>query len=223
MSFINDIIKGIQNIVRVFHQLICFFATVPVRIRNMNAGFNNVFTGVAKEVEAVGISFVDATSSLGLLGAYVGEFISTYTECGAKYVSNFFSCIFYYLVDVILSIFYLTIRILLWLIKTLSNDVIDLYWLEEHVANKIEVFNQFQYMFSEVNINKWPKHIREKCYLCVRLKTEAVKNTASDVNTVFTEKIPNNFKGPGKYFDIGSKQFAEIFGMPVLTPESHEY
>jgi hypothetical protein len=219
-NFITTVINGIKDIIKGFKMIICFFATVPTRIANINAGFNNVFKGVHAEFEAIGTSFVMGTSSIGLLGAYIGELIRTYSKCGIKYITNFFDCIIYYLVNIFLFVCYLPIMIILWVLDSFIG--INLYGLETSVVKKIDMVDEIIFPYTEFHINKWPKSVREHCFLCTKLKTSAVKKTAADVNKVFTEKIPQNFKDAGKFFTIGNKQFAEIFNMPVKTPDSFE-
>ena len=128
--------------------------------------------------------------------------------------------VLYYLVNVFLFVCYLPIMILLWFFDSFLG--VNLYGLETSVVKKIDIVDEIIFPYTEFHINKWPKSVREHCFLCTKLKTSAVKKTAADVNKVFTEKIPQNFKDAGKFFTIGNKQFAEIFNMPVKTLDSCE-
>jgi hypothetical protein len=186
-----------------------------MRIRNINAGFENIFNGINAEFNAIGKSFKMGFSSINTLGVYVGELISTYVGCGFKYFENFFDCIFYYLVDIILYVLYLPIMIIIWGFKKIS---IDFSYVEERVYNGLKTLNAFLHPIIGFQIIHWPKPVREKCYLCKRLKVDAVKNKANDVGVTFKEKIPKNFGKSRDLFRIGKRQFEEIFETVVRDP-----
>jgi len=215
MGFIQDIINGIKNMIQTFKRIICFLGSVPMRIRNINAGFENIFNGINSEFNAIGKSFKMGFSSINTLGAYIGELISTYVGCGFKYFENFFDCIFYYLVDIILYVLYLPIMIIIWAFKKIS---IDLSYVEERVYNGLKTLNDFLYPIIGFQIIHWPKPVREKCYLCKRLKVDAVNKKAKDVGVTFKEKIPKNFGKSRDQFRIGKRQFEEIFATVVRPP-----
>jgi hypothetical protein len=215
MSFITDIIAGIKNMIQTFKRIICFLESVPMRIRNINAGFENIFNGINSEFDAIGKSFNMGFSSINVLGLYIGELISTYVGCGFKFFENFFDCIFYYIVDVILYVLYLPIMIIIWAFKKVS---IDFTYVEERVYNGLTTLNNFLYPIIGFQIIHWPKPVREKCYLCKRLKVDAVKNKANDVGVTFKEKIPKNFGKSRDQFRIGKSQFEEIFATVVRDP-----
>lgn len=215
MSFLEDIIDGIKNMIQTFKRIICFLGSVPMRIRNINAGFENIFNGINSEFDAIGKSFNMGVSSINVLGLYVGELINTYVSCGFKFFENFFDCIFYYIVDVILYVLYLPIMIIIWAFKKVS---IDFTYVEERAYNGLKTLNDFLYPIIGFQIIHWPKPVREKCYLCKRLKVDAVKNKANDVGVTFKEKIPKNFGKSRDLFRIGKRQFEEIFETVVRDP-----
>ena len=215
MGFIEDIIDGIRNMIQTFKRIICFLGSVPMRIRNINAGFENIFNGINSEFDAIGKSFNMGVSSINVLGLYIGELISTYVGCGFKFFENFFDCIFYYIVDAVLYIIYLPFMIIIWAFKKVS---IDFTYLEERAYNGLKTLNDFLYPIIGFQIIHWPKPVREKCYLCKRLKVDAVKNKANDVGVTFKEKIPQNFGKSRDLFRIGKRQFEEIFETVVRDP-----
>ena len=215
MGFIQDIIAGIRNMIDTFKRIICFLGSVPMRIRNINAGFENIFNGINSEFDAIGKSFNMGVSSINVLGLYIGELISTYVGCGFKFFENFFDCIFYYIVDAVLYIIYLPFMIIIWAFKKVS---IDFTYLEERAYNGLKTLNDFLYPIIGFQIIHWPKPVREKCYLCKRLKVDAVKNKANDVGVTFKEKIPQNFGKSRDLFRIGKRQFEEIFETVVRDP-----
>jgi len=217
MGFIQDIINGIKYMIETFKRIVCFFESVPTRIRNINSGFSNIFKGINAEFDAIGKSFNMGFSSINVLALYIGELISTNIGCGFKFFANFFDCIFYYIVDAVLYIIYLPIKIIIWGFKQFS---IDFSYVEERVYNGLKTLNDFLYPITGFHIIHWPKPVREKCYLCKRLKVEAVNNKANDVGVTFKEKIPKNFGKSRNLFRIGKLQFDEVFAL--LAREPHE-
>ena len=215
MSFITDIIDGIKEMIQTFKRIICFLGSVPTRIRNINAGFENIFNGINAEFDAIGKSFNMGVSSINVMALYIGELISTYVGCGFKFFENFFDCIFYYIVDAILYVLYLPIMIIIWAFKKVS---IDFSYVEERVYNGLKTLNDFLYPIIGFQIIHWPKPVREKCYLCKRLKVDAVKKKVNDVGVTFKEKIPNNFGKSRDLFRIGKRQFDEIFETVAREP-----
>lgn len=216
MSFITDIINGIRNMIRDFKRIICFLGTVPLRIRNLNAGFENIFNGINAEFDAIGKSFSMGFSSINVLAMYIGELISTYLGCGFKFIENFFDCVFYYIVDAIIYIIGLPLTFIIWAFDFYFS--IDLSYIRDRSYNGMKTINDFLYPYLGFHIIHWPKPVREQCYLCRRLKVEAVNKRAKEVDVTFNEKIPKNFGNSRSMFRIGKRQFEEIFKTVVRQP-----
>ena len=222
MGFVQDIIDGIAYMIETFKRIICFLASVPKRIQNINAGFENIFNGINAEFDAIGKSFVMGVDSISTLGLYIGEFITTQSTCGFKFASNFFSCVFFYLMDIIIycvkTIIYLIVQSVYWIFLTLFN--VDISYVEKQFYEALVVFDEITAPYiglSILNLN-WPKNIREKCYLCKRLKSSAVKNKAKNVDITFNEKIPKLFGRSRGIMRRGRHQFEEIFKTHVRHP-----
>jgi len=224
MGFIQDVINGVKYMIETFKRIICFLASVPKRIKNINAGFENIFNGINAEFDAIGKSFVMGTDSIALLGKYIGEYITTQSKCGFKFASNFFSCVFYYIVDIIIycvkAIVYGIVQLVYWIILALFN--IDISYGEEQIKTAVNKLDSITSTYLGLSIHDigWPKSVRDKCYLCKRLKTSAIKKTASDVNTTFNEKIPNLFGRSRGIMRRGRHQFEEIFKLHVRDPSN---
>lgn len=216
MSFISDVINGIRMMIQTFKRIICFFGSVPRRISNINAGFGNIFKGINAEFAAIGKSFAMGVSSITTFSMYIGEFIRTYVGCGFKFFENFFDCVFYYIVDVIIYIISLPLVFIIWAFKFYLS--IDISYVRVRAYNGMKALNDFLYPYLGFHIIHWPKPVREKCYLCKRLKVSAVNQKANDVGTTFKEKIPNNFGRSRRLFRIGKRQFEEIFATVVRPP-----
>jgi hypothetical protein len=216
MGFIQDVIDGVKMMIDTFKKIICFLTSVPRRISNLNAGFENVFNGINAEFEAIGKSFNMGVSSINVFGKYIGEFISTYIGCGFKFFQNFFDCVFYYIVDIILYICTLPITIMFWACNQFFG--VDMTYIQVRIRNGLITLNDTLYPYLGFHIIHWPKDVRENCYLCKRLKVEAVTEKANDVGVTFNEKIPNNFGKSRSLFRRGKRQFEEIFKTIVRPP-----
>ena len=222
MSFVQDVINGVKYMIETFKRIICFLASVPKRIQNINAGFENIFNGINEEFDAIGKGFGMGVESISLFGLYIGEFIKTYSVCGFKFVSNFFGCAFYYIIDIFIyclkTIIYLFVQSLYWIIFTLFK--IDVSYVEEQVYLALAEVDKIisPYLgFSFLDIH-WPKSVRDKCYLCKRLKSSAVKTKATNIGVTFNEKIPNLFGKSRGMMRRGRHQFEEIFKTFVRPP-----
>lgn len=222
MGFVQDVINGINYMIETFKRIICFLASVPKRISNINAGFENIFNGINAEFAAIGQGFVMGVDSISLLGKYIGEYITTQSSCAFKFAGNFFSCIFYYLVDIIIycvkSIVYGIVQLVYWIILSLFN--VDISYGEEHIKEAVNRVDNITSSYLGLSIHNigWPQSVRDKCYLCKRLKSSAVKKTATDVNITFNEKIPNLFGKSRGMMRRGRHQFEEIFKLYVRPP-----
>ena len=222
MGFIEDVVNGVKYMIETFKRIICFLASVPKRIQNINAGFENIFNGINEEFDAIGKGFGMGVESISLFGIYIGEFIKTYSVCGFKFVSNFFGCVFYYIIDIFIyclkTIIYLFIQSIYWLVFTLFK--IDVSYVDKQVYLALAEVDKIisPYLgFKFLDIH-WPKSVRDKCYLCKRLKSSAVKKKATNIGVTFNEKIPNLFGKSRGMMRRGRHQFEEIFKTFVRPP-----
>ena len=105
------------------------------------------------------------------------------------------------------------IRIIIWLFyATLS---IDLYGLETEVWNGLERLDKVLFPILRFHIIHYPASVRNKCYVCKRLKTSAVAAQAKETDRVFREDIPCQFKPGADKIKHGLRQFDEIFKYPL--------
>lgn len=210
---ITSLLDGIADTIEDVKQIICAFNTFPNRFRNLTSGFNNVFNGVGQEFVALGVALNIGFHSVKDLTEYIAEFISTYVGCGFKFASNILDCILYYLFDILRYILYMPIRIIIWLFyATLS---IDLYGLETEVWNGLERLDKVLFPILRFHIIHYPASVRNKCYVCKRLKTSAVAAQAKETDRVFREDIPCQFKPGADKIKHGLRQFDEIFKYPL--------
>ena len=222
MSFVQDVINGVKYMIETFKRIICFLASVPKRIQNINAGFENIFNGINAEFDAIGKGFGMGVDSISLFGKYIGEYITTQSNCAFHFAANFFSCVFYYIIDILIycvkTIIYGIVQLVYWIILALFN--VDISVGEEQIKTALVEVDKITstYLGLSVLDIRWPKSIRDKCYLCKRLKTSAVKTKATDVKITFNEKIPNLFGKSRGMMRRGRHQFEEIFKLYVRNP-----
>ena len=47
---------GVMDMIENFKRIICFLQSIPLRMRNVTSGMDNIFKGIAKKHEAIGKS-----------------------------------------------------------------------------------------------------------------------------------------------------------------------
>tara|TARA_B110000967_G_scaffold209836_2_gene267996 strand:+ start:5535 stop:6365 length:831 start_codon:yes stop_codon:yes gene_type:complete len=191
-----------------FEMLGEFFASIPTRLNLLVYAIGSIFEGVGNQFYAIGEGIAWGFEDIGLLIYFSTEWIGTYFACGYKYLSNIVDCIFYYIMDMIFFVLYLPITILLYALFSMN---FDLYSYEKQAWQGVETIDTILYELTGVHIIYWPKSIREKCYVCIRLKTDVLSNKAHDIDVDFSERLPNHVKNATKKdFDIAAKRFNEI-------------
>jgi hypothetical protein len=195
-----------------------FFESIPRRLNLLVYAIGSIFEGVGKQFYSIGEGLAWGFEDIGLLVYFSTEWIGTYFACAYKYLSNIVDCIFYYIMDMVFFVLYLPISILLYALYCMN---IDLYSYEKQAWQGVETVDTILYELMGVHIMYWPKNIREKCYVCVRLKTDVLSNKAHDIDVDFTERIPNHIQNASKKdFDIAAKRFNEIGAARPKHPKS---
>ena len=177
----------------------------------MGVGLRDIFTGIGKEFQYLGIGLGRGVSDIGLLFAYVSQYLYSYILCGVKYVSNIPNCILYYMVDSVIQIIYLPIRITLWFLATFFK--IDLYGTQNSLWKVVEWVNGKVYATAGFNIIRWPKNVRDQCYNCKRLKQSVLLRKAKEVDYDFKKNIPKIMGKGVKQIGKGGKTFMGAFKM----------
>ena len=191
-----DPTTGIKDVIKEFNKMVKFFKTIPRRINNVFDGTAGIFYGIGEIIEGIGKSIGLGFYEIGLLFAYIGEFITTYLECIVKMLVNLWSCFFYYIVEMFLQILYLPVRIMLWCSKHIFGQ--DLYEREKQAFDGLYDMSYLMYKYTGYHFMYWPKPIRERCFVCVRLKTSTVSRKAKEVDEKFSKDIPRYIK-KGEY------------------------
>lgn len=206
-----DPTKGIDEVIKEFDKMIKFTKSVGPRVENVFFGIGNVFYGIGLTIEGIGKGIGLGFLEIGELLTYLGEFLFTYLICIVKFTTNLWSCFFYYIVELFFQLIYLPIRIILFLGYTMG---IDMYARERQVFEGLYDLSYMAYSLTGYHFMFWPKHIRERCFVCVRLKTDAVAKKASDVDQAFNEKLPEFMQRGIGTIQKGQRHFQEVGAMP---------
>lgn len=207
--------KGIADVIKEFDKMIKFTKSVGPRVENVFFGVGNVFYGIGLTLEGIGKGIGLGFLEIGELLTYLGEFLFTYLICIVKFTTNLWSCFFYYIVELFIQIIYLPIRIMLFLGYAMG---LDLYARERQVFEGLYDLSYMAYSLTGYHFMFWPKHIRERCFVCVRLKTDAVAGKASDVDKAFNEKLPEFMQRGIGTIQKGQRHFKEVGAMPSSRP-----
>jgi hypothetical protein len=101
------------------------------------------------------------------------------------------------------------VRLAMWLcLKYTQRDV------SEYVDNIWEyIYKLDSYVFGYLGFHfaHWDISIRDKCYNCRRLKTNALQRKAAQVNNAFTVKMSENLQKGIKKMNDGAAEFRGAF------------
>ena len=195
--FDNDGVKvcyGIDNMIEDFKRIICMFETIPNRVENVLFGINNIFLGIGEFFSKIKLSTSEVGKEVQTLYDYNILFFGRYLACFVKFAQNFFKCFAYYLLDFILKLMYLPISLILWIMFTIFS--IDLYPAEKRIFVAIAGLDTFLYPLLGFSILRYPKHIREDCYTCIRLRGQVIVHQTKEVGKSFGRQS-QKFVDPG--------------------------
>lgn len=85
---------------------------------------------------------------------------------------------------------------MLWVSKHIFGQ--DLYDREKQAFDGLYDMSYLMYKYTGYHFMYWPKPIRERCFVCVRLKTSTVSRKAKEVDEKFSKDIPGYIK-KGEY------------------------
>lgn len=155
-----------------------FFESIPL-----------IFQGVGDQLNGVSEGIKISIDDVFRLIKYIFIFINSYVGCGIYFLTNLKGCFFYYLIEIIGQILYLPIRFILWCSQQAGKDLsgsMNKFW------NGMEKIDAQCYKMMKIHIIHYPGSIREKCYVCKRLKTIVVKNQTTVINNDFKEHKPED-------------------------------
>jgi len=209
--------KGIDGMIQDFNRIICFFKTIPDRVDNIFAGIDSIFLGIEEQLvlygKAAGVGFKETNKLVDRSFLL----LSTYMQCGLKFLINFPKCIIFYLLDIIGKILYLPIILVLWISKFFLG--IDIYYVEKDILKAVEDGNTFFFKNVGFHLTHFPKSIREDCYVCIRLRNSVVNRQRKVLDKTFNEVIPDIIDGKDEgiamaNIEKGQRHFDEVSALP---------
>lgn len=182
-------LKGIDKLIKDFEDIVVTFnRSIPNRFTNVFAGIEVILKdGLGGEIKTLTDSIGSGFRGIGWLFAATGELIRTYLMCTIKLVKNLYFCLFFYLVEIIFRIIYLPVWLIMWSLKTFLG--IDMFFIENNAAKGLRIIDEFFYFYFGFHVIYWPKNVRERCFVCVRLKKDTLSDIAKKVDYNFNERI----------------------------------
>lgn len=214
--FDNDgvtVCYGIDNMIEDFKRIICALDTVPNRVENVLLGISNIFAGVGEFFNKLEVSAGEFLPEVQTLYDYNILFFGRYLACFTKFALNFFKCFVYYLIDFVGKLLYLPVSLTLWLLFTFL--AIDLYPIEKTVFSTLDGLDLFLQPILGFSILRYPKHIREDCYTCIRLRGEVITYQTKEVGKAFRKQA-------GKFVDPGAEKRKDPNGKKHVITDNNE-
>ena len=201
--------KGIDSMIKDFQSLLCWVKSLPVRIDLILNGIDNIFVGIAEQLEIYIQAFEMGVDETGTLANYSGALVKSYIACIEKFIVNLYKCFLYYMVDLFFKLLYLPVILILWIASLFGFNG---YPMEESFWKTMKTLDSFVYNNAKFHILEFPESIKDDCYRCTRLRKEVVEYQANHLDRVFNEDIPKKLKSSKgvKTMKRGQKQFDEV-------------
>lgn len=163
------------------------FKEIGERLKRIKYGFDDIGNGIKNEFKGLGDGLNIGVTDIGRLIEYVFIFTGSYINCSVYFLSNLKGCLFYYLMDLLGQLFYLPVKISLWFFSwfmpknKVFKKMVDKLWIKVEAADKI-VYNYLSF-----HISHYPKEVRQRCYVCRRLKQHVIVRQGDRVNDDFSK------------------------------------
>lgn len=161
-----------------------FFVQLGQRFANLGKGVGEIGLGLGQELQGVivgSINFID--DMIDLITTLI-VFGGSNIICFIQMLGNFKDCFIYYVLQIIGSILYLPVIIIIWICSTLK--IIDLQKYVDKFWKFMEVVDQNLYKYTKLHIVHFPKSVREKCFVCKRLKPAVIVKVGTQIAQDFT-------------------------------------
>jgi len=152
-------------------------------IKNIFEGVGKIFKGIGEEFIDVGEGTVVGVIDITTLFKFTFIFLGTYIGCAVYFLTNIRGCLVYYLVEVFGQILYIPVRITVWIFSLFSLNLqkpLDTFW------DNMESLDQVVYKYVGFHIIHYPRNVRQKCYVCKRLKMKVMSRQAGVVKDDFS-------------------------------------
>ena len=160
--------------------------TVPNRVDNILVGISNIFLGIGNWFKITKEAGGEVGKEIQTLADYNFLYFGRWLACFVKFAQNFFKCFVYYLIDFVGKLLYLPVSFGIWVMFTFLG--IDLYPHESRLFEGVKALDMFLYGIIGFSILRYPKHIREDCYSCIRLRSQVIRYQAKEVGKTFRKQ-----------------------------------
>jgi len=215
--FDNDgdtICYGIDDMIEDFKRIVCMLETVPNRVDNILVGISNIFLGIGNWFKITKEAGGEVGKEIQTLADYNFLYFGRWLACFVKFAQNFFKCFVYYLIDFVGKLLYLPISLGIWIMFTFLG--INLYPHEARLFEGVKTLDMFLYGIIGFSILRYPKHIRQDCYSCIRLRSQVIRYQTKEVGKAFR-------KQSSKFTDEGAEKRKNPNGEKnVITDNNNE-
>ena len=160
--------------------IVSFLAMIPkliTIITEVVMGIKDIFLGLAREFQEFPQGAYYFGVHIAIFIQYLGVFIFTNLFCAMQMIQNFTSCFFWYALDIFGKILYLVPQVFILFFSLLGVPARD---IEKQIWDGLESIDRIVVDASGYHLIHFPKSIRDKCYNCKRLSTNALIGRAAD-------------------------------------------
>lgn len=165
-----DPLKAIGTFLKMIPKLITIITEVVM-------GIKDIFLGLAREFQEFPQGAYYFGVHVAIFIQYLGVFMFTNLFCAMQMIQNFTSCFFWYALDIFGKILYLVPQIFILFFTLLGVPARD---IEKQIWDGLESLDRIVVDASGYHLIHFPKSIRDKCYNCKRLSTNALIGRAAD-------------------------------------------
>jgi hypothetical protein len=207
-SFFNKVVRGFNDdVVAPVEKFIDDardkLNLVKTRMNTIKKGMDTIFSGIGHEFVALGDGMKTGFDDIGLLLIFLWEYVKTFADCGKHYIVNFKKCFPFYIIDKIVS------SIINFIIYLLNLPGV----LYAQANNKPALYT----IPTKSSYIPWSETILNDCYICPRLKTDALKLKAKQVDDDFKIKLPRRFDKATEEIKDGGRVFLSAFSNNPLA------
>lgn len=160
--------------------IVSFLKMIPkliTIITEVVMGIKDIFLGLAREFQEFPQGAYYFGVHVAIFIQYLGVFMFTNLFCAMQMIQNFTSCFFWYALDIFGKILYLVPQVFILFFSLLGVPARD---IEKQIWDGLESLDRIVVDASGYHLIHFPKSIRDKCYNCKRLSTNALIGRAAD-------------------------------------------
>jgi len=198
-----------KPVIAIGDEIVDEFKNIKARFDAMGHGIVQMRDGVGQQFTGMGEGLQDGFFDIGLLLKFSGEYVGSNINCGISLITGFGSCWMYYIAEVIAHAIYLLPATVIYGFYLFGMDV---YPQEKAFWEKVREYdNTYLYNNTGWGVSQWPKFVKENCYSCIRLKSDAMELKAKQVQRDFTTGIKDKMNVGIKTFNTGATEIKDAF------------